>query len=171
MTELTNSIATPKRGRPAFTHDNRFVRQWLYRYSTSLPLEDGLLLPFKVPSIYELPSWCNDVIVGAARLNNSEKYTGKPLNTTLIIKLLMAFPTLTNANVKAFLESRMADTVSKQYVSQLANAAISASKSIDYYLAKLELGEQIGRGSTGNSLTLFSNPSDHSSVWSKCQAA
>jgi len=56
-------------------------------------------------------------------------------------------------------------------VSQLANAAISASKSIDYYLAKLELGEQIGRGSTGNSLTLFSNPSDHSSVWSKCQAA
>ncbi len=60
MTELTNSIATPKRGRPVFTHDNRFVRQWLYRYSTSLPLEDGLLLPFKVPSIYELPSWCND---------------------------------------------------------------------------------------------------------------
>lgn len=59
------------------------------------------------------------MIVGAARLNNSEKYTGKPLNTTLIIKLLMAFPRLTNANVKAFLESRMADTVSKQYVSQL----------------------------------------------------
>ncbi|WP_155737341.1 hypothetical protein [Aeromonas veronii] len=94
MTELTNSIVTPKRGRPVFTHDNRFVRQWLYRYSTSLPLEDGLLLPFKVPSIYELPSWCNDVIVGAARLNNSEKYTGKPLNTTLIIKLLMAFPVI-----------------------------------------------------------------------------
>ncbi|MFS1165426.1 hypothetical protein ACLKQF_23115, partial [Aeromonas salmonicida] len=90
-------------------------------------LEDELLIPFKVPSIYELPSWCHDVIVGAARLNNSEKYTGKPLNTTLIIKLLMAFPTLTNANVKAYLEPRMAGSVSKQYVSQLTNAAISAS--------------------------------------------
>ncbi|MFM4977806.1 MULTISPECIES: hypothetical protein [Aeromonas] len=171
MIELTNSIAAPKRGRPVFTHDNRFVRQWLYRYSSTPMLEDELLIPFKVPSIYELPSWCHDVIVGAARLNNSEKYTGKPLNTTLIIKLLMAFPTLTNANVKAYLEPRMAGSVSKQYVSQLTNAAISASKSIDYYLDKLELGEQIGRGSTGNSLTLFSNPSDLSSVWSECQAA
>lgn len=171
MIELINSTTAPKRGRPPFTHDNRFVRQWLYRYSRSPVLEDGLLLPFKVPSIYDLPSWCNDVIVGAARLNNSEKYTGKPLSTALIIKLLMALPTLTSANVKAFLEPRLGGSVSKQYVSQLTNAAISASKSIDYYLAKLELGERIGRGSTGNSLTLFSYPSDLYSVWSECQAA
>lgn len=131
----------PKRGgRPPTTYDNRFVRAWLYRRAGRDPA-----FPYEVtetPTIYSLPRWCGDCVVGAARLNGSARYTGKPLNTGRLIKILMALPTITNALVLELFEKKGAP-ISRQYGQQLTSAAISASKSIDYYLSKLELGETL----------------------------
>ncbi|MNQ92893.1 hypothetical protein D3C85_1083320 [compost metagenome] len=144
---IPTSPEAPKKkgpGRPPIQHGNRFVRLWLRRWlgmnsSDSFTDEDGFCI-IHSPSIYQMPDWCHDVIVGAARLNNSENYTGLPMNTSTIIKILLELDELTNASVKEFMESLGRKKVSRQYGQQMASAAIAASKSIDYHLGMREKG-------------------------------
>lgn len=133
------------RGRPPITFNNTFVRLWLLRQVKQEEVdededEDDALPPLNSRhSIYSYAGWVNDVVTGAARLNNSEKYTGQPIRTSLVLKLLLSLPTISNAAVKQWVAPWMGGTVSRQYVNQLTNAAIAAGKAIDYQLEKREV--------------------------------
>ncbi|MFM5698717.1 hypothetical protein ACET6X_13450 [Aeromonas veronii] len=129
------------RGRPPITFNNTFVRLWLLRQVKQEEVdEDDALPPLNSRhSIYSYAGWVNDVVTGAARLNNSEKYTGLPMSTSLVLKILLSLPTITNAAVKQWVAPWMGGPVSRQYVNQLTNAAIAAGKSIDYQLEKREV--------------------------------
>lgn len=141
QSNILPSTTIPKRprGRPSITYNNTFVRLWLLRQVKQEDEDDTLPLLNPSHSIYSYAGWVNDAITGAARLNNSDKYTGQPIRTSLILKLLLSLPTITNTAVKQWVAPWMGGTVSRQYVNQLTNAAIAAGKSIDYQLEKREV--------------------------------
>ena len=136
------TIPKRPRGRPPITFNNTFIRLWLLRQVKQEEgrEEDDALPPLNARySIYSYAGWVNDVVTGAARVNNSDKYTGLPISISLVLKILFALPTITNAAVEQWVAPWMGGTVSRQYVNQLTNAAIAAGKAIDYQLEKREV--------------------------------
>lgn len=135
-TDVT-TVASPdaaskkKPGRPANSHDNRFVKAWMWRYAGIVSHD------FIQPTFYTLPRFVDDVITGNARLATSN-FTGLPANRGTILKALLTLTEITTKDVAAFLNRGRAKPYSASHVKRHTLKIIEASKAIDYHLERLE---------------------------------
>ncbi|NDO82954.1 hypothetical protein CJP72_19920 [Citrobacter sp. NCU1] len=144
-------IPKKKAGRPPIIWDNTFTRTWLLRRcpasAEDMSFELDGLGYFDADNegslLSNYPSWVNDVVTGAARLNGSAKYTGLPMNRGTMMKMLRELPVISSANVGEWMNRRSFQSYSKQYIHQVTNAVMSASKSIDFWLERLEAVEAV----------------------------
>jgi hypothetical protein len=142
VVSTASPVSAPKkpRGRPAHTHDNRYVKAWLWRWPNirqahrRVPLID---LEHDVPTLRILPSFVDDVITGVARLSTSG-FTGLPANRGTILKALLTLPEITTKAVEAFLNQGTDHKYSKSHVKRYTQKIIEASNAIDYHLERLE---------------------------------
>lgn len=129
------------RGRPAHTHDNRFVKAWLWRWCSIRQAHYGehlTLLEHDRPTLQILPPFVDDVLTGVARLA-PPGFTGRPANRGTILKALLALSEITTKNVETFLNHSLAHEYSAAHVKRYTLKITEASKAIDYHLEKREI--------------------------------
>lgn len=110
-TTALNTDAPKRRGRPARVVENE-VMEFCQQFD----------------NFYDTPSWFQDVVVGAARLNESEGDNSKPLDSKLLWNLLSYTPLFTTALIESM-------GFGKRYSQRICSCVISAMKSIQYHMA------------------------------------
>ncbi|WP_113625473.1 hypothetical protein [Pectobacterium peruviense] len=123
--------------RPARSHDNSSVRQWLID-------NQDIDIPAEHNTEYSTGSrlrWIDDVLTGSGRLCESLNANTKPISPAIIYLQLLAHDNITTKVVQEFLSrKRIAfgeHMVSRRYASYVTTCVISASKSVEYHLVQM----------------------------------
>ncbi len=130
------SYSGARRGPKPRQHNNK-VQHWVDDFARQDMGEAH------TPSMNTCPKWLQDIIIGACRLNGSAKYTGKPIQSWMVLKVLLNCEYISTATVNEFFNCQYSD----RYVRQITACCISASASIERYFHRLAdaLAEATGR--------------------------
>ncbi|MFQ2621294.1 hypothetical protein [Aeromonas sanarellii] len=85
------------------------------------------------PSLSYCPSWLQDFIIGACRLNGSAGHTGKPLSAGMVFAVMTRLTEISTVTVSELFGHKFG----KRYIQMITSAAISACESVKYVAHRL----------------------------------